>query len=96
MRSMIHVLKVTANAQDAKGDDAEIRHSLIVFVKCEDEGSAYAPADAHLRQTGWQNVELVNCRALPPEAVDKLDESLQNAYREAEAHGVSAVALKSS
>jgi hypothetical protein len=93
---MIHVLKVTANAQDAKGADAEIRHSLIVFVKCEDEGSAYAPADAHLRQTGWQNVELVNCKALPPEGVEKLDESLQNAYREAEAHGVSAVALKSS
>jgi len=93
---MIHVLKVTANAQDAKGADAEIRHSLIVFVKCEDEGSAYAPADAHLRQTGWQNVELVNCKALPPEAAQKLDESLQNAYREAEARGVSAVALKTS
>ena len=90
---MIHVLKVTANAQDA---DEETRHSLIVFVKCEDAGSAYAPADAHLRQTGWQNVELVNCKALPPEAVENLDESLQNAYREAEAHGVAAVLLKSS
>jgi SAM-dependent methyltransferase len=50
MKPMIHVLKVTANAQDAEGADAETRHSLIVFVKCEDEGSAYAPADAHLRQ----------------------------------------------
>ena len=96
MRSMIHVLKVTANAQDAKGAEAELRHSLIVFVKCEDEGSAYAPADAHLRQTGWQNVELVNCKALPPEAAEKLDEALKNAYQEAEARGVAAVKLKSS
>ena len=96
MMSMIYVLKVTANAQDAGGDDAEIRHSLIVFVKCEDEGSAYAPADAHLRQTGWRNVELVNCRALPPQAADKLDETLKTAYEEAEARGVSAVQLKSS
>ena len=93
---MIHVLKVTANARDADGDDAELRHPLIVFVDCEDEGSAYAPADAHLRQTGWKNIELVNCRALPPAAVDTLDESLRNAYREAEARGVAAVALKSS
>ena len=95
MEQMIHVLKVTANSQDAEGAEAEVRHSLIVFVKCEDEGSAYAPADAHLRQTGWQNVELVNCKALPPEAAEKLDESLQNAYREAEVRGVAAVALKS-
>jgi hypothetical protein len=93
---MIYVLKVTANAADAKGDEAEIRHSLIVFVKCEDEGSAYAPADAHLRQTGWQNVELVNCKALPPEAAERLDESLQKAFKEAEIRGVAAVALKSS
>lgn len=95
MVMMIHVLKVTANAQEVEGSDAEVRHSLIVFVRCEDEGSAYAPADAHLRQTGWQNVELVNCKALPPEAAKKLDESLQNAYKEAEARGVAAVALKS-
>lgn len=93
---MIHVLKVTANAQDAEGDEAEVRHSLIVFVKCEDEGAAYAPADAHLRQTGWRNIELVNCRALPPEAVEKLDESLQTAYKDAEARGVAAVLLKTS
>mgnify|MGYP000665195016 CR=1 FL=1 len=78
MDEMIHVLKVTANSQDASGKDAEARHSLIVFVKCEDEGSAYAPADAHLRQTGWQNVELVTCKALPPEAVEKLDQPLQS------------------
>ena len=96
MVEMIHVLKVTANAQDAGGVDEETRHSLIVFVKCEDEGGAYAPADAHLRRTGWQNVELVNCKALSPEAVEKLDESLQNAYREAETHNVAAVLLKSS
>ena len=96
MVAMIHIVKVTANAQDAEGADAEVRHSLIVFVECEDEGSAYAPVDAHLRQTGWQNIELVNCRAFPPEAVEKLDESLQKAYREAEARGVAAVALKSS
>jgi hypothetical protein len=93
---MIYVLKVTANAQEAKGDEAEIRHSLIVFVKCEDEGSAYAPADAHLRQTGWQNVELVNCKALPPEAAERLDEALRNAYKEAQARGVAAVQLKPS
>ena len=93
---MIHVLKVTANSSGAEGADAEIRRSLIVFVQCEDAGSAYAPADAHLRQTGWQNVELVTCKALPPEAVEKLDESLQNAYKEADAHGVAAVLLKSS
>jgi hypothetical protein len=93
---MIHVLKVTASAVDAEGTDEEHRHSLIVFVNCEDEGGAYAPADAHLRQTGWQNVELVNCRALPPKAVEMLDESLQNAYRQAEARNVAAVLLQSS
>ena len=96
MVEMIHVLKVTANAQDADGVDVDNRHSLIVFVNCEDEGGAYAPADAHLRQTGWQNVELVNCKAVPPEAIEKLDESLQKAYREAESHNVVAVLLKSS
>jgi hypothetical protein len=76
MVEMIHVLKVTANAQDADGVDVDNRHSLIVFVNCEDEGGAYAPADA--------------------EAIEKLDESLQNAYREAESHNVAAVLLKSS
>ena len=91
---MIHVLKVTANTSDAKSPDEDVRYSLIVFVDCEDEGSAYAPADAHLRQNGWQNVELVTCKALPPKAVDKLDESLQKAYREAVQLGISAVALK--
>jgi len=96
MVEMIHVLKVTANAQDADGVDVDNRHSLIVFVNCEDEGGAYAPADAHLRQTGWQNVELVNCKAVPPEAIEKLDESLRNAYREAESHNVAVVLLKSS
>ena len=96
MVEMFHVLKVTANAQDADGVDTETRHSLIVFVNCEDKGGAYAPADAHLRQTGWQNVELVNCKAIPPEAIEKLDESLQKAYREAESHNVAAVLLKSS
>lgn len=92
MGGMIHVLKVTANALEG---DEDVRQPLIVFVKCEDEGGAYAPADAHLRQTGWQNIELVNCKAVPPEAIEKLDESLQKAYREAEAHGVAAVLLKS-
>jgi hypothetical protein len=96
MGKMIYVLKVTANSRHAEGADAEIRHSLIVFVNCEDEGGAYAPADAHLRQTGWQNVELVNCKAISPEAIGKLDESLQNAYREAETRNVAAVLLKSS
>ena len=93
---MIHVLKVTANAQDAEGAEAEVRHSLIVFVKCEDEGAAYAPADAHLRQTGWCNIELVNSKALPPEAVEKLDASLQTAYKDAETRGVAAVLLRTS
>ena len=93
---MIHVLKVTANAQDAGGSDAELRNTLIVFVDCEDEGSAYAPADAYLRRTGWQDIELVNCRALPPEAAEKLDQSLRDAYQEADSRGVSAVLLKSS
>ena len=95
MEEMIHVLKVTATASDADGAAADTRHSMIVFVKCADAGSAYAPVDAHLRQTGWANVELVNCKAIPPEAVEKLDESLQNAYREADRHGVAAVLLKS-
>ena len=96
MVGMIHVLKVTANAADAEGAETENRQPLIVFVRCEDEGSAYAPADAHLRQTGWRDIELVTCKAIAPEAVDKLDESLQSAYKEAEAHGVAAVALRSS
>ena len=96
MEVMIHILKVTATESNADAAAADTRHSMIVFVKCPDAGSAYAPADAHLRQTGWANVELVNCKAIPPEAVEKLDESLQNAYREAEKHGVAAVLLKSS
>lgn len=96
MERMIHVSKVTANSVEAENGATEVRHSLIVFVRCEDVGSAYAPIDAHLRQTGWKNVELVNCRPIDPEAVEKLDESLQNAYREAEAQGVAAVLLKSS
>ena len=89
-------MKVTATESDADAAAADTRHSMIVFVKCPDAGSAYAPADAHLRQTGWANVELVNCKAVPSEAVEKLDESLQNAYREADTHGVAAVLLKSS
>ena len=93
---MIHVLKVTANSSDAKDSDAEVRHSLLVFVDCEDEGLAYAPADAHLRQNGWKNVELVTCKALAPEAAQKLDESLQRAYADAQARGVAAVLLRSS
>jgi hypothetical protein len=92
---VIHVLKVTANARDAGGSDAELRHTLIVFVDCEDEGSAYAPADAYLRRTGWQDIELVNCRALPPAAAEKLDQSLRDAYQDADSRGVSAVLLKS-
>lgn len=90
---MIHVLKVTVTASDANAAAADTRHSMIVFVKCPDAGSTYALADAHLRQTGWANVELVNCKAIPPEAVEKLDESLKNAYREADIRGVAAVLL---
>lgn len=93
---MIHVLKVTATESKADAVAADTRHSMIVFVRYPDAGSAYAPADAHLRQTGWANIELVDCRAVPPEAVEKLDESLQNAYREADKHEVAAVLLKSS
>ena len=91
----MHVLKVTATDSNADEAAADTRHSMIVFVKCPDAGSAYAPADAHLRQTGWANVELVNCKTVPPEAVEKLDESLKNAYREADIRGVAAVLLKS-
>jgi hypothetical protein len=96
MEGMIHVLKVTATESNADAASADTRHSMVVFVKCPDAGSAYAPADAHLRQTGWAKVELVNCKAIPPEAVEKLDESLQNAYREADIRGVAAVLLRSS
>ena len=94
MEEMIHVLKVTVTASDANAAAADTRHSMIVFVKCPDASSTYALAEAHLRQTGWQDVELVDCRAVPPEAVEKLDESLQNAYREAGRRGVAAVLLK--
>jgi len=96
MEGMIHVSKVTAKAADGSGAEEEVRRSLIVFVRCENVGSAYAPIDAHLRRTGWKNIELVECKPLAPEAVEKLDDSLRNAYREAEAHGVAAVLLKSS
>jgi hypothetical protein len=96
MEGMIHVSKVTANAADGVGAEGEVRHSLIVFVRCASVGSAYAPVDAHLRQTGWKNIELVDCKPLAPEAVEKLDDSLRTAYREAEAQGVAAVLLKSS
>ena len=95
MEEMIHVLKVTVTASDANAAAADTRHSMIVFVKCPDAGSTYALADAHLRQTGWANVELVDCKAVPPDAVENLDESLQNAYREADRSGVAAVLLKS-
>ena len=94
MEEMIHVLKVTATASDADAAAMDARHSLVVFVKSPDAGSAYAPADAHLRQTGWRNVELVDCKAVPPEAVEKLGESLQIAYEEADKQGVAAVLLK--
>jgi hypothetical protein len=93
---MIHVAKVTANVEDADGPSARSRHSLIVFVRCEDVGSAYAPVDAYLRQTGWKDIELVDCKPLTAEAVEKLEESLRNAYRKAQAHGVATVVLKSS
>lgn len=95
METMIHVSKVTAAAANVEGAEAEIRRSLIVFVRCEDVGSAYAPIDAHLRQTGWKDIELVSCKPLATETVEKLDESLIDAYREAEAHGVASIALKS-
>ncbi len=87
MEGMIHVLKVTVTASDANAAAADTRHSMIVFVKCPDAGSTYALAEPTFARPAGQNVELVDCKAVPPEAVEKLDESLQNAYREADRRG---------
>lgn len=92
MGLMIHVLKVTATAAEA---EEGTRQSLVVFVKSADAESAYAPAEALLRQAGWTDVDLGACRPVSPEAVEKLDKSLQNAYREADTRGAAAVILAS-
>ena len=92
---MIHVLRVTATASGAETADAGARHPLIIFVKSADAESSYAPAEALLRQAGWTDVDLGACKPVSPEAVEKLDESLQNAYREAATRGVAAVLLAS-
>jgi len=89
---MIHVLRVTATAAEADGSD---RQSLVVFVKSADAESSYAPAEALLRRAGWTDLDLGACRPVSPEAVEKLDESLQNAYRDADTRGAAAVLLAS-
>ncbi len=95
MRVMIHVLRVTATAAEAETADAGTRHSLIVFVKSADAESSYAPAEALLRQAGWTDVDLGACKPVSPDAVEKLDKSLQNAYRDAATRGAAAVLLAS-
>jgi hypothetical protein len=95
MRGMIHVLRVTATAAEAENADAGARQSLIVFVRSADAESSYAPAEALLRQAGWTDVDLGACKPVSPDAVEKLDESLQNAYRDAAARGAAAVLLSS-
>jgi len=89
---MIHVLRVTATAAEA---EAGARKSLVVFVKSADAESSYAPAEALLRQAGWTDLDLGACRPVSPETVEKLDKSLQKAYRDADARGVAAVLLAS-
>jgi hypothetical protein len=95
MKEMIHVLRVTATAAKAETADADARQSLVVFVKSADIESSYAPAEALLRQAGWTDVDLGACKPVSPEAVEKLDESLQQAYRDAAARGAAAVLLAS-
>ena len=95
MEGMIHVLRVTATAAEADQADSGARHSLVVFVKSADAESSYAPAEALLRQAGWTDVDLGACKPVNPEAVERLDESLQNAYREAGSRGAAAVVLAS-
>jgi hypothetical protein len=95
MRVMIHVLRVTAAAAEAETAETGARQSLIVFVRSADAESSYAPAEALLRQAGWTDVDLGACKPVSPEAVEKLDESLQNAYRDAAARGAAAVLLSS-
>ena len=98
MEVVIYVLKVTATAAEAdEADEAgsQVRNSLVVFVKSADVESSYAPAEALLRQAGWTDLDLGACRPVSPEAVERLDESLQNAYRDADTRGVAAVLLAS-
>jgi len=92
---MMHVLKVTATAVEAGEANPGARHSLVVFVKSADAESSYAPAEALLRRAGWTNLDLGVCRPVSLETVEKLDESLQNAYREADSRGAAAVLLAS-
>ena len=92
---MIHVLRVTATAAESANAGAGTRQSLVVFVKSADTESSYAPAEALLRQAGWTDLDLGACRPVSPEAVEKLDESLQNAYHDADTHGAAAVVLAS-
>lgn len=92
---MIHVLRVTATAAEADEAGAGARQSLVVFVNSADAESSYAPAEALLRQAGWTDLDLGACRPVSPDAVEKLNESLQNAYRDAETHGAAAVPLAS-
>jgi hypothetical protein len=94
MEESIHVLRVTAVAPDAGAADPDARRSLVVFVKSPTAELAYAPAEAHVRRLGWRNIDLVNCKIVGPEVVDRLDQALQSAYREAVDRGAAAVVLK--
>jgi len=95
MGVMIHVLRVTATAVEAETAEAGTRHSLVVFVRSGDAESSYAPAEALLRQAGWTDLDLGACKPVNPSAVEKLDESLQKAYRDADTRGAAAVLLAS-
>jgi len=95
MAAMIHVLRVTATADKADDADSGARHALVVFVKSGDVESSYAPAEALLRRAGWTDLDLGTCRPVSPEAVERLDKSLQNAYRDAASYGAAAVLLAS-
>jgi hypothetical protein len=94
MEDSIHVLRVTAVAPDAGTAETETRRSLVVFVRSPNADLAYAPAEAHVRRLGWRDIDLVNCKLVSPETVERLDQALQSAYREAVDRGAAAVVLK--
>lgn len=94
MEDFIHVLRVTAAAPNTGAADPDTRRSLVVFVKSATAELAYAPAEAHVRRLGWRDIDLVDCRLVNPETVERLDQALQSAYREAYDRGAAAVVLK--
>ena len=94
MEDIVHVLRVTAVAPESEATDPDARRSLVVFVKSTSVELAYAPAEAHARRLGWRDIDLVDCRPVSPETVQRLDQVLQGAYREAVERGAAAVVLK--